>query len=241
MNKFQDNLLEVTKAEQYKTIDELFKRSQSNVVYYALLILSAVIIAGGLLLNNSSIVIGGMLVTPVLTPILVIALGFVVGEINAIKSVANLMFKSFALIVLVSFLLALALGLPEELDILENTFRAAVLYFIVAFAAGVAATFAWVRKEIAEVLPGIAIAVSLVPPLSLVGIWLSSLEFDLSRFYFSIFLFNLVGILLGSFVVFSLLKFYRSEKKIIEKGMELKKIEEHKIKMAAEKKEQASK
>jgi uncharacterized hydrophobic protein (TIGR00271 family) len=188
-----------------------------------LLILSAVIIAAGLLLNNSAIVIGGMLVTPVLIPILLVSLGLVVGEIGALKTEGVLMAKSFSIIFLISFMSAIVFGLSPGTQIIENTFRAAVLYFLVAFAAGVAATFAMVRKEIAEVLPGIAIAVSLVPPLSLVGIWLSVLNLEFARFYFSIFLFNLVGIVLGSFVVFSILKFHRAEKKVTA---ESKKLEE---------------
>ncbi len=223
MSKSGENILEVSKKDQYKTIDELFKRSESGTVYYILLILSAVIIASGLLLNNASIVIGGMLVTPVLTPILLISLGLVVGEIEAVKNVGLLMAKSFFLILAISFAAAIAFGLSPDMQILENTFRAAVLYFLVAFAAGVAATFAMVRKEIAEVLPGIAIAVSLVPPLSLVGIWLSVLNLEYARFYFSIFFFNVFGIILGSFVVFSILKFYKSEKKVTA---ESKKLEE---------------
>jgi len=216
----KSNILDISKSEQYKTIEELFNRSQSNTVYYTLLMLSAFIISCGLLLNNASIVIGGMLVTPVLTPILVVALGLVVGELKAIQNVMLLMVQSFTIIFLVSFIMALLFGLPENLAILENTFRAAVLYFIVAFTSGIAATLAWTRREIAEVLPGIAIAVSLVPPLSFVGIWMSILNLDAARFYFSIFFFNVLGIILGSFVVFSLLKFYRAEGKVLEKGNE---------------------
>lgn len=223
MSKNGENILEVTRQDQYKTIDELFKRSESGPVYYTLLILSAVIIAAGLLLNNASIVIGGMLVTPVLTPMLLISLGLVVGDLEAIKNVGMLMGRSFALILLISFAAAVAFGLSPSAQIIENTFRAAVLYFLVAFAAGVAATFAMVRKEIAEVLPGIAIAVSLVPPLSLVGIWLSVLDLESARFYFSVFLFNLIGIILGSFVVFSILKFYKAGEKVTA---ESKKLEE---------------
>ena len=237
MDKTEGKILEITRTEQYKTIDELFKRSQSNTVYYTLLVLSIIIIASGLLVNNASIVIGGMLVTPVLTPILVIALGLVVGEVGAIKSVAVLMGRSFALIVVVSAILALLFGVSKSSQILENTFRAAVIYFVMAAASGAAATFAWIRKEIAEVLPGIAIAVSLVPPLSLVGIWLSVLDLATARFYFLVFFSNLVGIILGSFIVFSLLKFYKAEGKVLAKGKEIEKEQEKAAKEEAKGKE----
>lgn len=205
----EEHILEVKASDKYKTADELFKRSQPNSVYYTLLILSAVIIAAGLLLNNNPIVIGGMLITPVLTPVLAISLGLIVNRFADVKNTSLLILKSFLLIILISLLLSLLLGFKQDIKILENTVRAAILYFIVALGSGIAATFAWIRKEISDVLPGVSIAVSLVPPLSLAGIWLSVLNLDNARFYFLVFLFNLIGILVGSFAVFYLLKFYK--------------------------------
>ena len=204
------NILAVSTAEQFKTVEELFERAQSNSVYYTLLILSILIVATGLLLGNAPIVIGGMLVTPVLTPILVIALGLVVGEIRAIKHPGILVLKSVIITIFISALMTVAFGEHAMNQALENTLRTAVLYFIVASASGVAATLAWVRKDIADIMPGISIAVSLVPPLSLIGIELGALDLEAARFYFLIFCLNFVGIILGSMIVFSLLKFQKS-------------------------------
>lgn len=202
----------LTNSDKYHTIEELFKKSQSNSIYYVLLALSSLIVASGLLLNNSTIVIGGMLVTPLLSPILLIALGISVGEIKVIKSSAILVLKSVLIIAGLSFLLAVLFGKPAEFFLFGDSLRVAVLYFFVAFVSGVAATIAWTRKEIGEILPGIAIAVSLVPPLSLSGISLSAWDLDLSRLSLLMFIFNLAGIILGSIIVFSLLKFYKTDK-----------------------------
>ena len=54
----------------------------------------------------------------------------------------------------------------------------------------------------------------MVPPLSLIGISLILLDVEAARFYFLISVFNLLGIIVGSLIVFSLLKFYRVEKKV---------------------------
>ena len=104
--------------------------------------------------------------------------------------------------------------------IFVNDLRTAILYFIVATASGVAATFAWVRKEVSDILPGVSMAVALVPPLSLIGVNLGILSFDTARFYLIIYLLNLFGIIVGSLVSFSLLKFQKS------KGAIQKKVEE---------------
>jgi uncharacterized hydrophobic protein (TIGR00271 family) len=216
--KPQENPLVVTKSEQYRTAGELIERSHPNATYYIFLAISSLIVAAGLLLNNATIVIGGMLVAPVLTPLLAISLGLSIGELQIMKETSWLLIKSFIIVALISFFMAIILGIgPATAFNLEGDFRASILYFFVALASGAAATFAWSRKENSEILPGIAIAVSLVPPMSLVGIWLSQLNVTTSRFYFSVFLLNLFGIIIGSLVVFSLLRFYRARDQIHKK------------------------
>jgi len=210
----------ISSSEKYRTAGELIERSRPNVTYYILLLISAVIVGAGLLLDNASIVVGGMLVAPVLTPLLAIALGLSLGEFGIIKDTSILLVKSFLIIMISSFMMSIILGSGQASFSLEDDTRTAILYFIIALASGVAATFAWARKEISEILPGVSIAVSLVPPISLVGIWLSRFDFNSAHFYLSIFILNLFGILIGSLVVFVLLKFHKAStlihKKIIE-------------------------
>ena len=222
------SLLQITQSDQYKTVNELIEESRPTAVYYTLLILSSFIIACGLLLNNAPVVIGGMLVTPILTPILVIALGIATGELGVIKNVSRLLMKSFFIIAISAFVMAILFGSTQEAFAFENTVSTAVLYFVVALGSGVAATFAWARKEIAGVLPGVSIAVALVPPLSAFGIWLATFNFEAMRFQLLVFLFNLVGIIVGSLVVFSLLKFYKTNKRVQEKSDEIEKEAEKK-------------
>ena len=219
------NILNVSKADQYKTVSELFEKSQSNSVYYTLLILSIFIVATGLLLGNSPIVIGGMLVTPVLTPILVIGLSIAVGELGFIKKPGILILKSIFLTIGISAVLTVLFGADEIEHGLVNDLRTAILYFIVATTSGVAATIAWVRKQVSDILPGISIAVSLVPPLSLIGINLGILDIEYARFYMIIFALNFVGILMGSFSVVAVSKFQKSEWAIKKKIKETEEID----------------
>jgi len=147
-NSSKQNILRVTKSDQYRTVNELFEHSQAGSSYYTLLLLSSFIIAAGLLLNNSPVVIGGMLVTPLLTPILVVALGLAVGEISAIKRVSSLIIKSLLIIVASAFLMALIFGGATNTSLFEDGTRTAVLYFIVAIASGVAGGFAEPERRV---------------------------------------------------------------------------------------------
>lgn len=218
--KKQESILEVKKTEQYRTVEELFEKSKPSSLYYTLLVLSAVVVASGLILNNAAIVIGGMLIAPVLTPLLLIALAIVVGEVASVKQSSILIAKSVGILVGVSIAMGILFEGGSSLNIFEDSIASGILYFIVAVVSGVAATFAWTRKEVADILPGIAVSVSLVPPLVLCGLALSVFDFELLRSTFLIFVFNFFGIVLGSMVVFSLLKFYKTQQKVHKESEE---------------------
>lgn len=215
------DILRVTERDRFKTVEELFIRSQPNSVYYTLLILSSFIITAGLLLANTPIVIGGMLVAPVLTPILVAALAVVVRDYGTMARELLLIAKSAVILVLIAFILSLFFEPPAEIVVFNAVMQSVLLYFIVALASGIAATFAWVHKEVFDALPGIAIAVALVPPLSLIGVDLAMFNLDAARFNFALFLFNIIGIFIGSLVVFILLQFSTVEKKIHQEAKDV--------------------
>ena len=230
----------LTKSDQYKAVDDLIEEGRADRNYWMLLILSSVIIASGILLANSAILIGGMLVTPVLTPILLIALGIVTSKSRLISHTAILIGKSIMVIFIVSLVMGFLFDVPKESEffdsvIFNNSLNAAALYFLVAFASGIAATFSWVRKELSNMVSGISIAVSLVPPISMVAVWISTGHLDNARFFMLIFLFNMIGVVVGSMIVFSMFQFYRVAPKV-EKKVEEVIHEEERIKIAIEKK-----
>ena len=203
-------ILHITSRDRYATIEDLFKRSQSDSVYYTFLFLSSVIIAAGLLFNSITVMIGGMLVTPLLTPLLLLSLGISVGEFHTIRKASILLLQSIFVVIGVSFLISIIFGGGVDSVLLGDSLRVAMLYFFVALVAGVAATFGWARKESADILPGVAVAVAFLPPLAMIGISLSGLDFETLRLALWTFTFNIVGVLLGSMIVFSLLKFYKT-------------------------------
>jgi uncharacterized hydrophobic protein (TIGR00341 family) len=214
----------VTKEDQYITVNELMSETQDQATYFILLVLSSVIIASGLLLANSAILIGGMLITPVLTPVLLVALGMTIGNSDLIKRSLLKILKSLGIIIAIALVLSFIFNVPQDKEffnaaIFTNTADSAFLYFLVAFASGIAATFAWIRKKVSNMLPGIAIAVSLVPPVAMVGVFIGSGAWDFARFFLMVFMFNIIGIIGGSMVLFSMFKFYNSER-LVEKNIE---------------------
>jgi uncharacterized hydrophobic protein (TIGR00271 family) len=244
MEKEKSFWFEITKQDQYNTVNELMEESNDKVTYYLLLILSSIIIASGILLANSAILIGGMLITPLLSPVLLVALGITTGNPGLIQRSVYKIGKSVGLVMGISLITAFIFGIPtEETEffnsaIFMNDFNSAFLYFLVAFASGIAATYAWVRKKVDNMLPGIAIAVSLVPPVAMVGAFIGTGDILYARYYLMIFLFNIIGIIGGAMILFSLFRFYNS-RRIVEKNLD--KVIEEEQKLEEKKKEEAIK
>lgn len=219
---------EITKQDKYVAVADLMKENGDDTTFYLLLILSSVIISAGALLANSAILIGGMLITPVLSPVLLVGLGFTLGNVQLIKRSVKKILKAFGIVFVIAFLAALIFDIPQDKEffssaIFNNTTQAAFLYFLVAFSSGVAATYAWIRKKVDNILPGISIAVSVVPPVAMTAIFLGR-EPELMRFFLTVFLFNMVGIIGGSMILFSLFRFHHTNK-VVEKKIEREEME----------------
>lgn len=232
--KHHEPVADIDRERQYRPINELISESRPNGVYYLLLILSSVIVVAGILLANPAIIVGGVLVTPILTPILLIALGIIAGKPKLLKRTSLLVLKSILIVFLVSIVMASVFSVPSDNSFFNNPMFASslnntFLYFLVAFSSGIAATYALVRKDVSSILPGISIAVSLVPPISIAAVWMADKDFERAKYFLLVFFLNLVATIIGSIIVFSMHKSYRVDgllKNRIKSELEREKLEE---------------
>lgn len=206
MKKKEHNL---NLKQQTKIIHELFESSKLNWDFYLMLILSSVIVTLGLLMNNTAVVIGGMLVAPLLSPLLVFSLGIVVSDGSVIWRAAKVVLSSLGLVVVISFVLSLIT--PSKIIDTEIISRSYIniTFFYIALASGVAAAFAWIRPNLSITLPGIAISVALLPPIATIGIGISVWGQSLTFGALQLFIGNLLGIVIAAALVFSVLGFSR--------------------------------
>ena len=227
---FKNNdTLQVSKKTQVEVVEGLIESSRLTGDFYLMLILSAVVVTLGLMLNNSAVIIGGMLITPLLTPVLTLALGIVIADAKLIWRSVKIVLKSTGIVLGVALVISLLFPIDEFNLEIESRLISNIPYFLVAFTAGLAATFAWARKDLYAMLPGVAIAVSLLPPLSVFGIGISKLSGEIARDSLVTFLLNLFGIILGSVIMFSLLNFYRAKKKVQQEVAKEEREEKEKI------------
>ena len=149
--------------------------------FWILLILASVIAAAGVIGDSTATVIGAMIVAPLMTPILGTMLGVVLGDrANLIRSIL-LVIAGAAAAILIGYVLGM--GISDPVTAATNGQVAArvnprLIDLVAALATGAVGSVALVRRDISDTLPGVAIAISLVPPLSVVGLTAESGVWD---------------------------------------------------------------
>ena len=145
--------------------------------FWLLLPLAAVIASAGVVSDSTATVIGAMIVAPLMTPILGIVLAVVLSDGANLRRCLLLVIAGAAAVVGIGWLAGLFV--PYPLVAATNAQVAArvtlqVADLVAALATGAVGSVALVRSDISDTLPGVAIAISLVPPLAVVGLTLES-------------------------------------------------------------------
>lgn len=173
--------------------------------FSALLTFSVLIAVLGLARDSGPVVIGAMLVSPLTTPLLGLSTALVMAwPRRQLESFAILVLASIAGIVVAWVTLWL---IPEpkfvtlaSQELLART-EPRLLDLGIAIIAGAAGAYVLVRREAIGALPGVAIAVALVPPLSTVGMMLELGEGLLALDALLLYLTNLAGIVMAASLV----------------------------------------
>lgn len=203
---FLENL---TEADKTRTVEKLIKESTCTTDFILMTCLSMLMAALGIAINNVPIVIGSMLISPVLFPVLSLSLGIVMSDMKLIGRSFYAMVKS--ILIGLALVLVFSMFINFELDgptSLIHNFQPSLIYFLVAFIAGLAASFALAKPEVSETLPGVAISVALIPPLAAVSIGIVNLDWEIVSSSLKLFLLNVVGIVFSSMLFFSMMNFY---------------------------------
>lgn len=156
--------------------DGLAARSKQSR-FWLLLVLAAVIAAAGVVGDSTATVIGAMIVAPMMIPIQGSMLATVLGDrANLARSVWFVTLGA-AVVVAIGFLTGLLDPVPVTAATnsqVASRVTPGLVDLLAALGTGVVGSVALVRKDISDTLPGVAIAISLVPPLSVVGLTLES-------------------------------------------------------------------
>ncbi len=142
--------------------------------FIVLTVLSTTLAAFGLIADSAAVVIGAMLIAPLMTPILATAASLVHGQVGRL-AVSLLVLSGGTLLAIaagwgVSWLAGATLTAEELTPELLSRAAPSLLDLGVAIAAGLAAGYVITHSRAGSSLPGVAIAVALVPPLATAGV-----------------------------------------------------------------------
>jgi len=217
---------DITEVDRRAAIEEIISSSSPRKSFFVMTTVSAIICTLGIMGDNAAVIIGGMLVAPMLSPILAVAMGVGMGDFRLIYRSVRVIFFAVVYSLIFSFATAMLLDKiePSQMN-KEMILRVGVSLesLLIALVAGMAASLSVIRSELHQYLAGTAIAVALIPPLSMSAIGLRILNIEIFYQSFMQFFFSLCGIILSSLLVFSLSRFYISKQKVEQ---ELKEEEE---------------
>ena len=185
-----------------------------NGGYWLEVFFSAGIATFGLVLNSPAVIIGAMLISPLMGPILSNGLALAAGDvILGLRSVVNLLLSSLLAVGLAAILVWI-LPFKEITPEISSRIQPNTLDLAVALFSGAVGSLSLCRRAtgIVTSIPGVAIAVALMPPLSVIGfgIGLATGGHDpegwrIARGGGLLFLTNLVAITFAAMLVFLLL------------------------------------
>ncbi len=184
------------------------RTAQRLINFFVLLLLATVIATFGVLSDSTATVIGAMIVAPLMGPIMATAAAIVMGSAQRALRALALVAAGIVSTILLSWLLAAVMpDVTISIDYnsqITSRITPGLMALVTALASGAAGAYIIMREEIADSMGGVAIAISLVPPLCVVGIALSKGSWEAAGGALLLFLTNFLAILLAGGTVFLL-------------------------------------
>lgn len=199
------------KEDEQKVIAQIssgvsFKGANLWVLIFAIFIASL-----GLNVNSTAVIIGAMLISPLMGPIIGMGLAVGINDLDLLKRSA----KNYGVATLISVLTATIYFLISPLSEVQSELLARTsptLYdVLIAFCGGAAGIIALCTGGKGNVIPGVAIATALMPPLCTAGFGLATGHwlYFLGAFY--LFFINTVFIAMATYGGVRLLQFRQRE------------------------------
>lgn len=212
-NRFRDFLrdrfnLDEDKATEEEVRDNINKGVEFRGTNLWVLIFAIFIASIGLNVNSTAIIIGAMLVSPLMGPIMGVGLALGVNNFDLMKR----SLRSLGLAAIVGLATSTLYFLISPLNTAQSELLArttpTIYDVLIALFGGLAGIVAQSRKDrTSTVIPGVAIATALMPPLCAAGFGLArgDMTFFIGAFY--LFFINAVFIAVGTFIIVRFLKY----------------------------------
>ena len=195
------------KEDELETIDTISKGIEFKGTNLWVLIFATFIASLGLNTNSTAVIIGAMLISPLMGPIMGFGVGLGISDFDMIKrSFRNFATATIFSVITSSFYFMISPISEAQSELLART-QPTVYDVLIAFFGGLAGIIASSTKSKGNVIPGVAIATALMPPLCTAGYGIATgnLYYFFGAFY--LFFINTVFISVATFLVVRVLKY----------------------------------
>ena len=185
-----------TREFREKLYDDLHVRLRDTVILMCAIFIASI----GLNMNSTAVVIGAMLISPLMTPIVGLGFGLAIFDTRLIKQSLEVLFTQVLVSLLVSTLYFWISPLSYASSELIARTSPTIWDVLIAIAGGIAGFIGSRKKEANNIVPGVAIATALMPPICTAGYGLANgnVRFLFGALY--LFLINCVFIMLINIV-----------------------------------------
>ena len=205
----------------YDTVRQgaVFKGTNVWILVFAIFIASL-----GLNVNSTAVIIGAMLISPLMGPIIAFGFGIAVNNLPLMKkAMINFLFATATGLVTSTIYFLLSPLNEAHSEILART-SPNIYDVLIALFGGLAGILAISSKNKGNVIPGVAIATALMPPLCTAGYGLATLQLGFFIGAFYLFVINVVFIALATWVTTRLLKFPVNNLSQLHQGVKAQRI-----------------
>ena len=192
---------------------EFIKQISNGVTFHGanlwVLIFAIFIASLGLNVNSTAVIIGAMLISPLMGPIIGMGLAVGIDDFDLLKrSVKNYILATVISVITATIYFTISPLSEAQSELLART-SPSLYDVLIAIFGGAAGILALSTKGKGNVLPGVAIATALMPPLCTAGYGLAVGKY--SFFFGALYLFfiNTVFIALSTFIGVRMLRFQR--------------------------------
>jgi uncharacterized hydrophobic protein (TIGR00271 family) len=195
------------KEDEQETIESIKKGIEFKGTNLWVLIFATFIASLGLNVNSTAVIIGAMLISPLMGPIIGFGLGLGISDFDLIKrSLRNFAIATIFSVITSTIYFLLSPINEAQSELLART-TPTIYDVLIAFFGGLAGIVASSTKSKGNVIPGVAIATALMPPLCTAGFGIASgnLYYFFGAFY--LYFINSVFISLATYLVVRILKY----------------------------------
>ena len=159
-----------TREYREKLYDDLHVRLRDTVILMCAIFIASI----GLNMNSTAVIIGAMLISPLMTPIVGLGFGLAIFDTRLIKQSLEVLFTQVLVSLLVSTLYFWISPLSYASSELIARTSPTIWDVLIAIAGGIAGFIGSRKKEANNIVPGVAIATALMPPICTAGYGLAN-------------------------------------------------------------------